>query len=59
MSEYDELLRALLVERFRSPTPPPSRSVDHYEELRQALSEEAATNRRPRTTTTPVLGGAA
>ena len=40
MSEYDDLLRSLLVERYRPVVPRQPDEGDHLQELAQALSRE-------------------
>jgi hypothetical protein len=40
MSEYDDLLRSLLVERYRPVVPRQPDERDHLQELAQALSRE-------------------
>jgi len=40
MSEYDDLLRSLLVERYRPPVPPRARRTDPFDDLTQALNRE-------------------
>jgi hypothetical protein len=40
MSEYDDLLRSLLVERYRPVAPRRQDERDHLKELAQALSRE-------------------